>query len=146
MRSSKLVAGAVAAACLLAWSPAWAQHEAAEKAAEQAALTWLALIDQGKNAESWDQAASYFKWTVTKARWDQTLIANRVPLGLVQSRKLAAKKYMVDLPDAIKGEYVVMVFRTAFDNQPKSIENVTAILEKDGKWRICGYNIKQQPK
>ena len=124
--------------------PAWAQHEAAEEKAVVAAKAWLALVDQGKNAESWDAAASYFKWTVTKSRWDQTLINNRVPLGLVKTRKLAAKKYMVDLPDAIKGEYVVMVFRTSFDGMPKAFENVTAILEKGGEWRICGYNIKPE--
>ena len=92
MRRSRVFAGAVAGlACVLAWSPAWAQHEAAESAAEKVAMGWLALIDQGKNGERWDQAASYFKWTVTKARCDQTLINNRVPLGLVKSRKLAAK-------------------------------------------------------
>jgi hypothetical protein len=35
-----------------------------------------------------------------------------------------------------------MVFNTAFDAMPKAVENVTAMLEKDGSWRICGYNIK----
>jgi hypothetical protein len=137
-----VAAGAVVVACLLGWSPAWAQHEEAEKAAATAATAWLALVDAGRFADSWDASAAYFKWTVPKDKWDARLVYNRVPLGPVKSRTLAAKKYMVDLPEAIKGEYVVMVFKTVFEGMPKAFENVTAMLEKDGAWRICGYNIK----
>jgi hypothetical protein len=139
---SRALALAATVACVLAWNPAWAQNDEAEKKAVAAATGWLALVDAGKNAESWDAAASYFKWTVPKDKWDARLVNARVPLGPVKSRTLAAKKFVKDLPDAIKGDYVVMVFNTAFDAMPKAVENVTAMLEKDGSWRICGYNIK----
>jgi Protein of unknown function (DUF4019) len=139
---SRVLALAATVACVLAWSPAWAQTEVAEQKAVTAATAFLGLVDAGKNGESWDAAASYFKWTMPKDKWDAMLVNARVPLGRVTSRTLAAKKFVKDLPGAIKGDYVVMVFNTAFDAMPKAVENVTAMLEKDGTWRICGYNIK----
>jgi hypothetical protein len=143
MRTSRMVVGAIAAvACVVAWSPAWAQHEEAEKKAVEAATPWLALVDAGKNAESWDTAAAYFKWTVTKVKWDARLINFRVPLGPVVSRKLSRTKYMPNLADAPKGEYVLIEYKTAFDGMPKAIENLTMMLQQDGSWRVCGYNIK----
>jgi hypothetical protein len=147
MRSSSVVAGAVVAvACVVAWSPAWAQHEADEQKAVKAATAWLALVDAGRNAESWDAASSYFKWTVTKQKWDARLVNARVPLGPVASRKLSRTKYTTDLEGAPKGEYVLIEFKTAFDTMPKAIENVTTLRDTDGEWRICGYNIKPPQK
>jgi len=143
MRRSRVVAGAVVAvACVLAWSPAWAQTEEAERKAVEAAKAWLALVDAGKNGESWDTAAAFFRSGVTREKWDARLVRARMPLGTVKSRTLAMKKYMTELPDAPKGEYVVIVFKTVFDNMPKAIETITPMLQRDGTWRVSGYNIK----
>jgi len=146
MRTSRVVAGAViGVACVLAWSPAWAQNEEAERKAVEAATAWLALVDAGRNIESWATAAAYFRSGVTKEKWDQRLVQARRPLGYVKSRTLATKKYVTELPGAPKGEYVVIVFKTVFENMPKATENITPMLQRDGTWRVCGYNI-QQPK
>jgi hypothetical protein len=142
MRRINPVAVVVAiAACALAAMPAWAQHEKAEKEAVKAATSWLALVDAGRNAESWDAASSYFKWTVTKQKWDAMLINWRVPLGPVVSRKISRTRYTTDLEGAPKGEYFQLEFKTAFDTRPKAIENVTLMLQGDGSWRVCGYSI-----
>jgi hypothetical protein len=40
--------------------PIQAQSESTAEA-QEAAESWLALVDDGKYGESWDEAASYFK-------------------------------------------------------------------------------------
>lgn len=37
-----------------------------EELAQKSGEAWLALADAGKSAESWDEAATYFKHAVTK--------------------------------------------------------------------------------
>jgi len=143
MRTSRVLAGAiVVVACLVAWSPVWAQNEKAEAKAVEAAKAWLALVDAGKNGESWDAASAYFHYMVSKERWDARLVNSRVPLGRVLSRELDQKKFMKDMPDVPKGDYVVIIFRSTFDGMPKAMETLSTVLEKDGTWRVNGYSIK----
>ena len=126
---------------LLNWLPAFA-NEMAEKRAIAASNTWLMLIDSSKYAESWEKAAGLFKNTVSKEQWNQSLNAVRKPLGKVIKRNMKSKQYTMSLPGAPDGEYVVIQYETAFENKKSSIETVTPMLEKDGKWRISGYYIK----
>ncbi|HVN76803.1 MAG TPA: DUF4019 domain-containing protein [Thermoanaerobaculaceae bacterium] len=130
------------AVCAFATGPVWAQHEEQEAKAVEAAKAWLALVDSGKFGESWDAAAPYFRSVVARDKWDARLVNSRLPLGRVLQRTLAAKKYTADLEGAPKGEYVILVFNTKFDNMPKAVENVTPMLQRDGSWRVTGYNIK----
>jgi len=114
----------------------------AETAAVTAAKTWLALVDSGKYAESWDEAAQYFKNVVPKEQWVQTVQAVRKPLGKNISRELNSKSYRTSLPGAPDGEYVVIQFQASFENKKSVIETITPILDKDGMWRVSGYYIK----
>ena len=114
----------------------------AEKAALTSAGAWLGLVDGGKYAESWDQAAEYFRNAVTKEQWVASLGAVRTPLGKLVSRKLKSKKYTKTLPGAPDGEYVVIEYETQFEKKKSATETVTPMLDKDGKWRVSGYYIK----
>jgi hypothetical protein len=49
---------------------------------------------------------------------------------------------MQSLPGAPDGEYVVIQFKTAFENKKFAIETVTPMLDGDGKWRVSGYFIR----
>jgi hypothetical protein len=113
-----------------------------EKAAEATARIWLSLVDQGKYAESWTEAASYFKAAVTEENWKQMMRSVRQPLGTIKSRKLTSSKYARTLPGAPDGEYVVMQYKTSFENKQSAVETVTSMLDKDGKWRVSGYYLK----
>jgi metal-sulfur cluster biosynthetic enzyme len=151
MRTSRVVAGAVVAvACVVAWSPAWAQNEAAENKAVEAAKAWLALVDAGRYLESWDALSPYFRGLVRRERWDAQLVNLRTPFGVVKSRTLAWKKYTTVLEYAPKGEYVVIMFKTVFENMPKGmkeqIETIVPMLQRDGSWRVSGYTIKPPEK
>src|SRR5688572_27193222 len=49
---------------------------------------WLALMDQGDYAKSWETAADGFRKTVTKNDWGTMAKQVRQPLGDLVSRKL----------------------------------------------------------
>ncbi len=113
-----------------------------EMAAVSAAEKWLALIDEGKYADSWKEAATFFRNAVPQNQWEQSLVATRKPLGKVLSRSVVAKNYATSLPGAPDGQYVVIRFETSFENKKQAVETVTPMMDPDGKWRVSGYYIK----
>ena len=65
-RGGTVATAAVILALLLCGvGSAWAQQKP-EQLAQKSAETWLALVDPGKYAESWDEAAQLFKAAVGK--------------------------------------------------------------------------------
>ena len=113
------------------------------KAANDAALQWLALVDAGKYGESWDQASSFFKEKVTKEQWQQAIGSARAPLGKAESRQFKVVEFKSELPQAPKGSYAVIQYRTKFANSPPMIETITPMLES-GTWKVSGYYIKPE--
>ena len=113
-----------------------------EELAISASLAWLALVDAGKYQESWQQAAENFKNIVEQNQWESSMVAYRKPLGNVLSRNLMFKKYTNTLPGAPDGEYVVIQYKTSFENKASAVETVTPMLDSDGIWRVSGYYIK----
>jgi hypothetical protein len=108
------------------------------------AKAWLALVDAGSYAESWDAAAPVFQTAVTKQGWADSLDQVRKPLGNLGSRELASAEYMTDLPNAPKVEYVVIRFQTSFENLESAIETVVPMRTDDGEWKVSGYFIAPQ--
>lgn len=127
---------------LLLATSAWADEGGKETVAVAAAEKWLTMIDAGEYAQSWTEAADYFKAAVAQSQWEQSLRAVRQPLGGLVSREKKSAASMTTLPGAPDGEYVVMQFATSFANKHSAIETVTAMLGADGSWRVAGYFIK----
>ena len=92
-----------------------------EKAAVVAAQKWLALIDADNYADSWNEAAGYFRAAVNQEKWEQSLQAVRTPLGKIISRKVKSKVYQTSVPGAPDGEYVIIQFQTSFQNKKSAI-------------------------
>ena len=113
-----------------------------EAAATASAEKWLNLIDTGKYADSWTEAAALFKNTLTQAEWEQKLNAVRKPLGALVSRNVMSTTSHTSLPDVPDGEYVGIQFKASFTNKEEAVETVTSMKEEDGSWRIIGYFIK----
>ena len=103
---------------------------------------WLAYIDGGRYAESWDECALLLREAVPKVQWETTLAQVRGPLGVAISRKLRSATYARQLPGAPEGEYVVIQYDTRFENRPLSSETVTPMREKNGTWKVAGYLIR----
>jgi hypothetical protein len=113
-----------------------------EKTAEAVARSWLSLVDREMYAESWTEAAAYFRGAVTQERWMQSMKSMRQPLGKNRSRKLLSSKYTRTLPGAPDGEYVVVQYQATFEKKQSAVETVTPLLDKDGKWRVSGYFVR----
>jgi hypothetical protein len=113
-----------------------------EKPAVASAERWLGLVDQGKYAESWKEAAALFRNAINQGQWEQSLQAVRKPLGNLVSRKVKTKTYRTSLAGAPDGEYVVIEFDSSFEKKKSAVETVTPMMDKDGKWRVSGYYIK----
>ena len=118
-----------------------ADNTGKEKAAVAVAEKWLAMVDKGKYAESWKEAAEYFKAAVKQGKWTESIQSVRKPLGRLVSRKVKSANYKTSLPGVPDGEYVVIQFETSFENKKTGIETVTPMMDKDGKWRVSGYYI-----
>lgn len=136
-----LAAIALLTVSLLLCTLAQAQQKP-EQLAQASAESWLAVVDSGKYADSWDQSASMFKSHVTKEQWQSMVGPVRDPLGKVLSRKLKSATYKTSLPGAPDGQYVIVQFETAFEHKQAAEETITPMLDKDGKWRVSGYFIK----
>ncbi len=115
--------------------------EEAEKAAMTSATEWLNLVDEGKYGESWDESASLFKTEVSREKWLGLLKESRFPLGKVLARKLKLKHYTKSMPGAPDGDYVMLQYETAFEKKASTLETITPMLDKDGKWRVMNYYI-----
>jgi hypothetical protein len=113
-----------------------------EDLAKDSADAWLALVDAGKYADSYRDAAESFKQRVSKGQWESTAKAVRAPLGGLQSRKLKSITYKTSLPGAPDGQYVILQYDSSFDHKQSAVETVTPLLDKDGTWRVSGYFIK----
>ncbi len=111
------------------------------RAADQAAGKWLALVDARDYDEAWRRAASLFKLQVSIEQWRSSVAAARTPLGSMISRKLIAANYLTSLPGAPDGEYVVLQYRSEFENKKSAIETVTPMLD-NGSWHVSGYYIR----
>lgn len=112
-----------------------------DKAAVVAAEKWLAGVDAGNYAEGWKAAAAYLKNAVTEEQLARSLQAARKPLGKLLSRKIQDKTFMTTMPGAPDGDYVMIQFATSFASKAEAVETVTAMLDKDGEWRVAGYFI-----
>lgn len=131
---------------LIAPGPAVSQpiprEAAAEEMAVAAAEQWLALVDQGRYAESWETAAPYFRAAVARDRWEEAMNGFRKPLGDLSERRLSSARFTDSLPGAPDGTYLVIQFRTSFQSKKSAVETVTPMLDGDGTWRVSGYYIQ----
>jgi hypothetical protein len=139
---SKVVSGLFVLALLLGICSAVQAQQKAEQLAQQSSDAWLALVDSGKYADSWQEASQLFKAAVTREQWQSALRGSRDPLGKMLSRKLKSATYSKTLPGAPDGEYVVIQYESSFERKQSAVETVTPMLDKDGKWRVSGYYIK----
>jgi hypothetical protein len=117
-----------------------AEEAAAKKGAEEAARAWLALVDAGRYAESWQQASAIFRGKVTEAQWVEAVGSVAAQVGKVQGRELARAAYADALPDA-PGTYVILQYRTRFEKLPEALETVS--FQRDGTaWKAAGYFVR----
>jgi serine/threonine protein kinase len=107
--------------------------DAVNSIALSAVESWLAVMDGGNYAQSWDAAAQYFQKTITKAEWIERSQSARQPQGKVISRQLRTARRF--------GPRFIVKFDTVFAGLKAAVETVTFSREPDGQWRAIGYLI-----
>lgn len=142
MKSASIIFCVLMAVVLLSPSAITMAPQKPEELGQQSAEKWLALVDSGKYAESWDEASELFKSAITKEQWQKTLKSTLGPLGKLQSRKLKSATFAKSLPGAPDGEYVVIQYDSSFENKKSAVETLTPMRDKDGTWRVSGYFIR----
>lgn len=139
--SSTIAAGLLAILTLTACgsSPRAAEHEEAAAAAGEA---WLAYVDSGAYAESWDAAATLFKASITREQWAASLANVHMQLGVPHGRELIAAKHTTSLPNAPAGDYVVIQYRVDLADG-SGVETLTMKLDEN-VWKASGYFIRPE--
>jgi len=116
-----------------------AAEDVAARDAVIAAERWLALVDRGDYAESWEQASAGSKASVTQDQWVQTVQPVRDQLGKLISRKFSTKTFRPAMPDTPGRKSVVVRFLTDFPNLHGADEVVTLVLANNGQWKMTAY-------
>lgn len=143
MRSTLLVTMLLGISVLMAPFHAPAQAKATpQQLAQVSQGKWLQELDAGKYADSWMDAAQYFRSHVTKDRWVNGMKATHVPLGKMVSRKVVSSNFTKSIAGAPDGQYVVTKYNTDFEHKKGAVETVTAVFEMDGEWRVAAYYIQ----
>ena len=128
--------------CILGCQPPPPSNPVAEKAAAEAAAKWLKLMDEGKDAESWDELAATLQAVIPRQLWiGSTAPARRIMGGLV-SRTVNSKQYATTLPGLPDGEYVMIQYNSVFEKKKAAMEVITVAKQEDGTWRVSGYFIQ----
>lgn len=112
------------------------------EAAEAAAQTWLACIDRGDAAGSYDIAAALFRAAVTPEVWAESLRQAQLPIGRAVARTARSQTFATELPGAPDGEYLVLQYETQFERKQNGAETVVMMREATGEWRVSGYWIR----
>lgn len=134
----------IAAACLLVGTLVFAEESKPVGTAEDSsrlAQAWLQLVDNADYAESWKQAASRFRASVSQDRWVGMMNQVRQPLGSVSAREFTEATFTNEQPRAPKGNYWVVKFKTTFEAITAN-EVVTLTAEADGSWHVVGFFIR----
>jgi hypothetical protein len=138
----RIVILGVAIAIVLFAVISWAANNEKDNAAVIVADKWLTLVDSGKYSESWREANEYFRNSVKQDQWATIVQPVRTSLGNVISRKLKAKIYKKASPGEPQGQYIIIQYETSFKNKKSVIEEVVAMFEKNGRWRVSGYHLR----
>ncbi|MET1113565.1 MAG: DUF4019 domain-containing protein [Comamonas sp.] len=138
----RILAPIVIAAAAFAAPILHAQEASHVAAATDAATRWLALMDEGKSGDGWEQGAALMQAAVTRDKWSAVLAGVRTPLGAVSSRTLKSAQYTRAIPGAPEGEYVVIHYDTQFANKAGATEMVVPMRAADGSWKVSGYFIR----
>lgn len=97
---------------------------------------WLALMDGGDYAGSWDAAAPQFQRAMTREEWISRGEKTREPLGSV------AKRRLVHTRCTQRGTRLEAEFRAEFASLPEATETVTFMRAPGEEWQATGYVIR----
>ena len=111
-----------------------------QEASQQAAEEWLAYIDEGDIAQSYENAAQLLKDQITQEQWEQRVGDVEGQLGELQSRTFTTAQAFPAPPDAPPGEYVAVQY--AADYASMAVQESVVLAKEDGTWKTAGYLVR----
>jgi hypothetical protein len=112
-----------------------------ENAGKLAAHAWLALLDRQDWGTAWDASSAVFRKSVPLGSWMDAIPKVRQPFGALVERQAVEAIYKTSLAGQPPGQYVTVLFNSKYANRTVQ-EIVTTVHERDGRWRVTGYNPK----
>jgi len=92
--------------------------------AENQARGFLQQLDQGQSDESWQAMSAHFQAITDQARWKIRQQVIRASYGPLLSRDFKNVSYRTSFSLSPDGEYVIVQFRSSYQNKAESIETV----------------------
>ena len=117
-----------------------AEKRANENDARDAALHWLQLLDDGDYEEAFEWEAQDFRMSRTQSQFVRLMQARRAPFGRALSRSIIGSRPIEKFVGAPEGNYVSVIFKTAFEHKNPTAERVIVIKQATG-WRVIDYKI-----
>jgi hypothetical protein len=111
-----------------------------EKAGEMSAHAWLLLLDRKDWGSAWDVTSTVFRQSVPLPSWMDNIPKVREPFGAFVERRPVEVVYKRSVAGLPPGDYVTAVFLTQFAGKKDVLEAVTTMRDRDGRWRVTGYN------
>lgn len=130
----KMIVSTLLAASLLFSAGALAQDPKDAAAARGAAESWLKLVDGGDTGAAWRASSANVREDNNQFFWNSIINLSRATLGDLKSRKLKASH------DKGNGQ-LAFEYESKFQQDAKVVETVTTVHDKDGAWRVSGYNV-----
>ena len=126
-----------------AQSAAPSQSESPRDAESYAkAQRFLAEVDAGDWAGSWDVAGDFIQSQVSVEGWTSTVEPVREPLGAVTSREFSSVQKTTVLPGAPEGDYEVLQFTTTFENREQTSVETVIMIRTDEGFDVAGFFIR----
>ena len=106
---------------------------------EELARDWLALIDDGKFDESYDEAGQALRDQYARGLWKFGLTL-RMTKGAVQSREFSSSKATLAYAGRVDGDFRIVDFNSLFKYNNRQIERVVFEKTLDG-WKVIDYDM-----
>lgn len=108
-------------------------------AAQKAAEAWMLLWDSGKHSESYKAISAFSKKAIDEKAWATYWTTERKPLGTLKWRKIISVALIKSLDNISDHSGGILRYQSSFEDQKDVFETFYVILEKDGSWRVLGY-------
>ena len=137
-RGRRAVLAALAAWAIACALPANAQDPRSSEA-QAAAREWLALVDANDTVGTYNAAAKRFQQAMPVDQWTAAMNQARQQFGATKQRTMIVTEPPTPGKEVPPGDFLVIIFRTEFENRSTGTETLTVEREQDGKWRVVGY-------
>ncbi len=141
----KLMVFWMVVACMLSHAYATETNNILEQV-EGSARTWLALIDNEKYADGWQQASPLLQKKTPQQEWVKTVAELRKSRGTPNARYIATANSAKSLSGFPDGDYVILQFYTTFSEKGLALEAITLVKSNDTTdsegWKIVEYSMR----